>query len=63
MLTRNKPAYAGVCILDFSMTLMYYFHCNYIKEKRDHKAKLLFTDADSIVSELETNYVYEDFYK
>ena len=37
------------------------FYWNYIQRKYD--AKLLFTDADSLVYEIKTNYVYEDFYK
>ena len=40
---------------------MYEFHYNYIKRKYD--AKLLFTDTDGLVYEIETNDVYEDFYE
>ena len=51
----NKPVYLSMSILDLSKFLMYNFHYNYIKTK----AKLLFTDTDSLAYEIKTN----DFYK
>ena len=58
-LTMNKPVYLGMCILELSKIIMFDFHYNYIKSKYTDKAKLLFTDTDSLMYEIQT----EDFYK
>ena len=58
-LTMNKPVYLGMSILDLSKTLMFDFHYKYIKPKYNKQAKLLFTDTDSFLYEIQT----EDFYK
>ena len=49
--TLNNLIYVGFSILVY----------NYIKRKYD--VNLLFTDTDSLVYDIETNDVYEDFYK
>ena len=61
VLKLNKPAYIGMCILELSKILMYKFHYDYIKNKCDNKANLLFADTDSLMYEIKTEDVYEDF--
>ena len=56
----NKPTYIGMCVLDLSKLLMYDFHYNIIKKRYGNKAKLLFTDTDSIAYSIETPNVYAD---
>ena len=59
----NKPVYVGQAILDLSKTLMFDFHYNYIKEKYDTKAELLFTDTDSLMYRIQTDDFYKDISK
>ncbi|CAB3982653.1 Gastrula zinc finger [Paramuricea clavata] len=61
VVTLNKPCYVGMSILDLSKTLMYDFHYNTIKKEYGNNSRLLFTDTDSLIYELKTDDVYEDF--
>ena len=56
----NKPVYLGMCILDLSKTLMFQHHYDYIKPMYEDKAKLLMTDTDSLIYEIETEDFYQD---
>ena len=60
ILTLDRPAYVGMCILDLSKTLMSVFHYNYVKSRYNNKAKLLFTDTDSLCYEIETKDIYKE---
>ena len=56
----NKPIYLGQSILDISKTLMYEFWYGYLKPKYNDKIKLCYTDTDSFVIEVKTEYLYAD---
>ena len=56
----NKPIYLGQAILDLSKTLMYEFHYGYVRPKYSDKARLLFTDTDSLCYEIRTDDFYDD---
>ena len=57
----NKPAYTGMCILELSKVLMYEFHYDYINNKYGNTSRILFTNTDRLMYEIETEYVYKDF--
>ena len=50
-----------MCILELSKVLMYEFHYDYFKNKCGNISRLLFTDTDSLMHEIKTERVYEDF--
>ena len=52
-----------MCILDHSKKLMYDSYYNYIKKKYNDKAKLLFTDTDSLlIYEIETEDAHKNLW-
>ena len=63
VLTLNRPAYVGMCILELSKTLMYDFHYNVIKPLYSENAKVLFTDTDSLMYEITAEDVYKDLHE
>ena len=57
----NKPIYTGFTVLELSKLHMYDFHYSHIMKKYGpQKAKLLFTDTDSLTYLIETDDVYQD---
>ena len=58
----NKPFYVGFTVLELSKLLMYKFHYEYIKEKFQDRASLLFTDTDSLMYEIKTANVFDDMW-
>ena len=59
-MTLNKSIYLRQAILDLSNTLMYNFHYGYVKPKYGGRARLLFTDTDSLCYRIQTEDFYED---
>ena len=56
----DKPSYVGLCILDLSKLQMYGFHYDVIRAQYGDRARLLFTDTDSLVYDITTPDLYAD---
>ena len=56
----NKPVYLGMSILDISKTLMHKFWYDCIKPKYEDRAKLCYTDTDSLIIHIITEDFFED---
>ncbi|CAG8776626.1 699_t:CDS:2, partial [Cetraspora pellucida] len=56
----NKPEYVGACILDLSKYFMYDFWYGHLKKKYGDRVRLLYTDTDSLIIEIETENIYQD---
>lgn len=59
----NKPAYIGQTLLDQSKLVIYDFHYNFMKNLYEDNIKLLFTDTDCLMYEIETPNLNEDIVK
>ena len=59
----NKPAFVEMCMLELSKVPIYNFHNDCVKNKYSNKSRLLFIDTDSLMNEIETKNVYDDFNK
>ena len=59
----NRPTYVGFSVLEVSKLLMYEFHYQYIKTTYGKRARLLFTDTDSLMYEIQTEDLYADFFR
>ena len=57
----NKPFYVGFSVLELSKLHMARFHYEHMMRKYQEKASLLFTDTDSLMYEVETANIYDDF--
>lgn len=58
--TLTKPIYVGAAILELSKLHMYSFFYERLKSRYGDKARLIYTDTDSLVLSIETDDVYED---
>ena len=60
----DKPLYIGMAILDISKVCLYEFHYHYMLNKFPiDKCKLLYSDTDSLIYEIQCDDVYEEVIK
>ena len=56
----NKPIYIGFVILELSKLKMYQTYYKYFKTKFGDRVKLLYTDTDSFILEIQSDDLYEE---
>ncbi len=54
----NKPVYIGCAVLDLSKLHMMDFHYNVIQAQFGNRAKLIYSDTDSFVNDIEHDNIY-----
>ena len=57
----NKPIYVRFTVLDWTKWKMYDLHYNFVKKNFDDQ--LFFTDTNSLIYEVKSENVYEEFFK
>ena len=58
---QNKPMYTGFVVLELSKVLMYEFHYKHVQGQYGaDRARLLFTDTDSLCYQIQTEDLYQD---
>ena len=57
----SKSIYVGFTVLELSKWLMYDFHYKFIKKHFD--TEFLFTDTDSLMYQIKSEDVHENFFK
>lgn len=60
LITYDKPIYVGFTVLYISKTVMFDFFYNFLKPLYKENIRLLYTDTDSFILEIQTNNIYED---
>ena len=56
----NKPVYLELSLLKLCKILVYEFWHVYVKSNYGEKAKLCYTDTDSFIVYIKTDYIYKD---
>ena len=56
----DKPSYVGIAVLELSKVYMYRYHYEDVKARYGDRAKLLFTDTDSLCYLIEKEDWYDD---
>ena len=56
----KKLTYVGLIVLELSKLIMFQFHYDCIKQLYGNKAKLLMTDTNSLIYDIETEDFYDD---
>ncbi|XP_069366011.1 uncharacterized protein [Maniola hyperantus] len=59
----DRPIYIGFTVLEYAKEHLYKFHYNFVKKLYSERAKLCYTDTDSLIYFIETRDVYEDIKK